>query len=187
MSIVSSTAVFTIKPVDLKVLKTSPYLHQKVKKEKRVRQRQAFHHVIIKRPEKKAVYLVYGNGKCVVLGVRIMSELNEAASWLASAISSTVVERCALRNLVYVFNATFPELQQNMVLIRLRERLLHDYPHVSYEPELSPGLMINPNSYPSAKVMIFRSGKICMTGIRSKGGIDVILRELEKSAIKRAD
>ena len=178
MSVVSTTAVVTLEPQNITDLKSSPYVHVKSKKNRRPRDNTAFHHVIFREPGTRIVFLIYTSGKCVILSSRNESEMASASLWIATILNSDIITPVAMKNIVYVYQFPFPETKMNQSLSRLHDRLKQCY-DASFEPELSPALMLNPKSCPSAKAMIFRSGKINITGIKKESEILKIRGELD--------
>lgn len=129
-------------------------------------------------PGEKATFLVYASGKCVILGTTNDDELAIASFWIAAELDSLILAGPIVSNMVYVYAANFRELTApNKILSRLYYRLRPNY-HVSYEPEISPALMVSPRSAPSVKVMIFRSGKINITGLKSHEMLGNVINEL---------
>lgn len=185
MSIVSSTAVFTLEPQSLDRLRTSRYVHAGKSGLRRKRKTTAFKNVMIKMPDTTIVFLVYQNGRCVVLGSRSTNIMNKACDWLAKEVKSGILEPPSISNFVYTFQTRFPEMGSPEAMSRLCARLqghheINNASYVRYESELSPAVMVHPPSYPRATAMIFRSGKVTITGLRDQSTIIRVRTELER-------
>lgn len=180
MPFVSSTATVTFEPQDLKSLKMSPYVHRKVKKDRRQRQRNAFNQVILKVPDVNAVVLVYRTGKCVILGSRNEQQLQSVVSWLETVLGPCK-EPASVKNMVYV-----TDIVRKLDLNELDERISsasNGRPYGGYHPELSPALIFESADVPEAKVMIFRTGKVTVTGLGNVGAAVTVSRELGRFGI----
>ena len=181
MSIVSSTAVVQHEPQDLAILSKSKFKHINKKRLRRTRYTNAFNNVTLKYPFKPIVFLVYANGKCVILGSRSDADLNEANAWLRIELASRVTSLPHVSNYVYAYETKFYG-EKSTVLQKLFTRLRVMFPHRtfgSFDPELSPALIYNPESCKTAKAMIFSSGKVTITGLKTKQDIVRVREELD--------
>lgn len=167
-----------LEPQNLAQLIHHPNLYFKTKRDRRSRASSAFKHVILNQPHSHAVFLVYESGSCVILGCRSQTEITDAGRWIAQSLNSRIISEPRVRNVVYVFAAE--EACRWPILSRLHAHLLNKYT-VSYEPELSPALMFSPQCQPNAKVMVFGSGKINVTGLRSFADIPFVVKEVIKA------
>lgn len=187
MPIVNSTSVFKIKAQEIAQLRQSPFAHSKNKKIRRIRQKNAFHNAILKHPEKNVVYLVYRNGKCVMLGCKSAKEVSESAEWLRDELQTELLELPLISNFVFTYSTTFEEntprilehIYGKVLLMNTRNgSVIRSFG--SYEPELSPAFIYYPVCVRKAKAMIFSSGKITITGITCEDQIQFIQEEVSK-------
>lgn len=176
MAVVCSTAVIRLEKASLPDLKSSHYVYVKKKKDRRQRCSQAFNHVILKKPHSKIIYLVYGNGKCVILSARSPHEIMRATSWICKAIGTKLLSLPVVKNVVYVHWYDMPNASN--VLSRLFDDLKTTR-RVSLEPELSPALIIDSHTCPQAKIMIFRTGKVNITGIQDFESLPNVVNEVD--------
>jgi TATA-box binding protein (TBP) (component of TFIID and TFIIIB) len=184
MAIVSSTAVFRVEEQDIAELHKSKHKHSSNRRLRRQRDNTAFHNVIFKYPKGKIVFLIYRNGKVVVLGTRSAEELKESCKWLADSLGSPMVDEPSVSNYVYTYSSHMPGINRGDTLINL-------YTHMqemnkgkkrifaSLEPELSPALIYYPECSKKAKAMMFRSGKVTITGLRTESDIRAVVEEIE--------
>lgn len=181
MSVVCTTSVVSLSPVDLQSLRLCEFVHKKKRPDRRKRRTDCFRHVILRNPIQGFVYLVYENGKCVILGPRSWEEIGSACSWIQLVLCSKVRDNLSLRNIVYVYTIDLKGLtgERDDVLPVLFKRLSEHYPRIQLDQELSPALMLNPKTSTRAKVMIFRTGRVNITGITSFDLIEAIKHELE--------
>lgn len=180
MPIVSSTATVKFGPQDLSFLRKSNYVHVKTKKDRRPRQSSAFKHVILKHPDKNVVALIYESGRCVILGSRSCNELLLARDWLQGILgpSSSTVD---VANLVYVSDTlTNLDLNETHIIIAL---IRDDHNFGGFNPEISPALIYKSNMILKAKAMVYRSGKITITGVRTCDDVNAVREELETYGI----
>lgn len=180
MPIVSSTATVKFGPQNLSLLKKSVHVHIKTKKDRRPRQRTAFKHVILKQPDNKVVALVYESGRCVVLGSRSYNELLLAIDWLIGILGPST-GNVDLANMVYVSDtSTNTNLVETHIVIAM---IRDDQDFGGFYPEISPALIYKSNVISKAKAMIYRSGKITITGVRSCDDVNAVRDELETFGI----
>lgn len=189
MSIVSSTSVITLEPQVLDKLRSSEFVHTNRKKLIRKRHNDAFNHIIWKMPNSGIVFLIYASGKCVILGAKSLDDLDHASIWISQNLQSRIVTRAVPKNMVYVYSTSIiivPNLITELV------KFIEKSNTVSYVPEQSPAIIVNPRCKTSAKAMVFRSGKIIITGVindreisDTKSEISGILREFNSYISER--
>lgn len=177
MSIVCTTAVITIEPQELTRLKQSQFVHQSHKKLRRTRKHDSFKHVIWRMPTSRVVFLIYGSGKVVILGTTSVSELQQASEWLVSELGSKIIEAANVSNIVYACKRDLSEMKISLPDI-YHNIMKHGDGSVRYEPELSPALIFKPMSQ-SATAMIFRTGNITITGLKSNTDIANICTSID--------
>jgi TATA-box binding protein (TBP) (component of TFIID and TFIIIB) len=184
MAIVSSTAVFRVKDQDIDQLMHSEHRHISTKRLRRRRKTTAFHNVVFKYPFGKVVFLIYRNGKVVVLGSRSKQQLLDASNWLTDTLKSQIIEEPKISNFVYTY-------QSSMRGTNRGDTLIHLYNHIHVmnngkniraylEPELSPALIYHPACNNRAKAMMFRSGKVTITGINSEHALKAVRSEIDE-------
>ncbi|KAK4149014.1 hypothetical protein C8A00DRAFT_38396 [Chaetomidium leptoderma] len=125
--------------------------------------RKKFHAVIMRIREPRSTTLIFASGKMVVTGAK-----SEALARLAARRHARAIQKCG-------FHTKFMDFKvQNFVssatcgfYVRLEgiERLY--YQSARHEPELFPGLIYTMVK-PSLKCLVFSSGKVVLTGARSK-------------------
>lgn len=176
MAVVNTTSTMQIEPQNLAELRSHPNLYFKNKNDRRRRDTASFRQVILFKPRSRALFLVYASGKCVILGCRSQKKIRRAGRWLAKTLGSRVVQKPRLRNIVYVFKTK--AIRCSGDLIEMVASLMRTDYRPSFEPEISPALMLSPSSVPLAKVMIFRTGKVNVTGLTSFKMIRVVKHEI---------
>lgn len=176
MAVVCSTAVVRLEATSLIDLQSSHFLYIKKKKDRRKRCIRAFNHVILKKPHSRIIYLVYENGKCVILAARSPHEIMRATRWICKIVKTRLVSLPVVRNVVYVGKYKLPNVPN--VLGKMYEDLRATQ-RVSLEPELSPALIVDSNTCTNAKIMIFRTGKVNITGIRDFDSLPTIIKEVD--------
>lgn len=179
MPVVCTTSVVVLSPLHLDDLKDHEFIHKKRKPDRRKRRTDCFHHVILRNPQTDHVFLLYSNGKCVILGPKSITEIHMASSWISLILRNTIRKRVELKNIVYVYNALFKELGEPDTLSLLHARLKSQYPKLQFDPELSPALMFNPLCCCKAKVMIFRTGRVNITGLSCFKLVNSVKTEIE--------
>ncbi|TDZ28193.1 TATA-box-binding protein [Colletotrichum trifolii] len=95
--------------------------------------------------EPKTTALIFASGKMVVTGAKAQQ-----------------IADFKIQNIVSSFDCKFP--------IRLEGIAVAKFGSVSYEPELFPGLVYRLQA-PKVVVLIFASGKVVLTGAKSKDDI----------------
>ena len=115
--------------------------------------------------EPKSTALIFKSGKMVVLGAKEENQSKIAARKYAKIISlCDVADKVTFKdfrvsNMVAVADCQFP--------IRLEGLALSHIKFSSYEPELFPGLIYRLEN-PKLVLLIFVSGKVVLTGAKSK-------------------
>jgi len=130
--------------------------------------------VIMRIRDPKTTALIFASGKMVVCGAKTVEMSRLGGRKFARIVqklgfSEAKFKDFQLRNLVGSADVRFP--------IRL-EGLASDHEdHASYEPELFPGLIYRLNK-PKTTLLIFVSGKVVITGAKTKEdltqGLDAI-------------
>lgn len=175
MPVVCSTVVIKLNPQRLNDLRKSPLIYIKTRRDRRLRNDQAFNHVILKKPHSKIVFLVYANGKCVILSAKSPNEIISSTRWICRALHATLVTLPVVRNVVYVDKFC---LDKHGTLQDMYTKLAITH-HVTLEPELSPALIVDSQSCPCAKIMIFRTGKVNITGVKNFESLHLVLKEVD--------
>ena len=132
---------------------------------------QRFAAVIMRLREPKSTALIFRSGKMVILGTKQENEARIAARKFAAimnkcdvvqaqgAVGKITFRDFKVSNIVAVANCNFP--------IRLEGLALSHMKFSSYEPELFPGLIYRLQN-PKLVLLIFVSGKVVLTGAKSK-------------------
>ena len=161
MEVVNST--YTLKlssKLDLENLTQSPFV-AKPKRTRRPRKTEKFKVVVWK--NNGVTYLLYANGKCVMLGCRSLQDMYEATEWIKQILLMDSKENFVLHNVVGTFKVdceiNLRKLSETLRAIR------KDYGY--FEPELTPALVYRPQCFPKATCLIFRTGRVIMTGVVS--------------------
>lgn len=180
MPVVCTTSVVSFDPQSLVHLQQNEFVHRKKKRDRRFRKQWCFKHVILRHPYLGFVYLVYSSGRCVILGPRNMRHIHLATYWISLILRSQIICPVQVKNIVFVCGAQFNELKSPNALQRLYNRLRSSYSNIVLEPELSPALMFNSCCVQHAKIMIFRTGKINITGLKHFDEIESVKQEINK-------
>ena len=175
MPVVCSTVVLTLSSQNLDLLRSCEFIHTKHRKDRRLRQDKAFKRVTLKKPHSKIVYLLYANGKCVILGACTPYEVIRSTRWICRTLKATLLSLPLVRNVVYVGKYS---QQSNGSLQDMYSRLSVTH-RVSLEPELSPALIVESQTNPLAKIMIFRTGKVNITGVKNFESLEPVLLEVD--------
>lgn len=180
MSVVCTTSVVILESLQLDTLHGHEFMHVKRKPDRRKRRTECFDHVILRNPQKGHVYLLYRNGKVVILGALTAEETRLASCWISIVLRKRIICPVEIKNIVFVYTSPhFKDQEAKLSLSKLFFRLQEKYPRVQYEPELSPALMFNAKTCSTAKVMIFRTGRVNITGIRDFTQISQLRHEIE--------
>lgn len=190
MSIVNTTATFTIEPQDVAVVQSLAEAWTQTKKVKRKRQTSAFKCAVIRKTGTKIVFLVFSSGKCVCLASKSTAELDEACSWLAELLATSVITKPVIKNIVYCFKLTDKDGNRTKVDIEKLFRQLYDHwilidnqhrRHFgNFDPELSPSFIYIPKIESGTKALIFWSGSVNLTGLTSEDQIDRLVHEIQQ-------
>ena len=176
MAVVCTTVVIRLSTQQLSSLKNSCFLYIKRKKVRRARDMGAFNHVVLKKPHSNITYLIYGNGKCVVLSARSPHEIMRATRWICRKTGSHLLSLPVVHNIVYVKKVTLPTMPD--ILTRLYEVITKTHT-ASLELELSPALIVESQTCSKTKIMIFCTGKINITGISDFEALPNVLSEVD--------
>lgn len=189
MSIVNITATFAIEPQDLAVISKRPELWRQRKRVKRVRQTSAFKCAVLQKPESAIVFLVFKTGKCVCLAARSSAAVADACLWLANTLSSPITSHPSIRNIVYCFSlrdsagnqlavdieSLFAQLYSVWLTIAAKARRHFG----NFDPELSPSFIYIPKVHKGTKALIFRSGKVNLTGLKTESQTAALVQEIQ--------
>ena len=127
-----------------------------------------FSAVILKIRKPKCTALIFSSGKMVVTGGRSPEQLKVGAkkfAWIVRKIGFTNVKfkEFKIQNMLGTVDVGFP--------IRLEGLSLHHVAHCSYEPEIFAGLIYKMRQ-PRVCLLIFVSGKLVITGAKTRGDIE---------------
>lgn len=178
MPIVNITATVDFGPQNLAVVSSLPEAWTQKKKVKRVRMKNAFKCARLRKPGTKIVASVYENGKIVILGARHEYQVDDTCNWLSIILKSTQKSAPQIRNIVY-------SLQLSSA-VRLEElyKSLRELPNSrdfgSFNPELSPAFIYRPLAVDGIKALIFRPGKVNITGLKTSADIPVVVEEIQR-------
>ena len=161
MEVVNSTCTLCLpSTLNLQNLAQSSFL-AKPKRTRRPRKTDKFKTVVWK--NNGVTYLLYANGKCVILGCRSLRDMYEASQWIKEILSMESKELFVLHNVVGTF-----KIDQEINLRKLSETfkvIRKDYGY--FEPELTPALVYHPRCSPKGTCLIFRTGRVIATGVVS--------------------
>ena len=118
--------------------------------------------------------LVFHNGQIVIVGTKSRKEAVRTLDSLVASVEGLGFDfrlgELKLRNIVAYHNYNTP---LNLELLYTTLRKDHT---VSYEPELSPALMVQiPDT-----IRIFHNGKVIFTGLKSFDRLDIVHQFVEK-------
>mmetsp|Transcript_3466 Transcript_3466/g.8176 ORF Transcript_3466/g.8176 Transcript_3466/m.8176 type:complete len:200 (-) Transcript_3466:3350-3949(-) len=129
-----------------------------------------FHALIMRSRDPKATALIFKSGKMVCTGAKNENKGKEAIAKFVRAIKQAGFKNVRLknyqvRNIVASTDFKIP-LRLDSIMYAYRGFCM-------YEPEIFPGLIFRPTST-KAVVMIFSSGKVVFTGVKSEEDLDRI-------------
>lgn len=117
----------------------------------------------------------YGSGKFLITGTKSEQELNEVANNVISFIQkygvNNDIKNININNRVYIDQLDF-EVDLEKLIVEL-----NDY-DASYEPEQFPGMNFK-DSY-GLTYLLFGSGKITITGVKSLDGLEDHVNEFKE-------
>lgn len=117
----------------------------------------------------------YGSGKFLITGTKSEQELNEVANNVISFIQkygvNNDIKNININNRVYIDQLDF-EVDLEKLIVEL-----NDY-DASYEPEQFPGMNFK-DSY-GLTYLLFGSGKIAITGVKSLDGLEDHVNEFKE-------
>lgn len=117
----------------------------------------------------------YGSGKFLITGTKSEQELNEVANNVISFIQkygvNNDIKNININNWVYIDQLDF-EVDLEKLIVEL-----NDY-DASYEPEQFPGMNFK-DSY-GLTYLLFGSGKITITGVKSLDGLEDHVNEFKE-------
>lgn len=124
----------------------------------------------------------YGSGKFLITGFKSEKEINEFATNVVSHINkygiNNKIKNININNRVYIDQLGF-EVNLDKLIIEL-----NDY-DASYEPEQFPGLNFKDNY--GITYLIFGSGKITITGVKSLNNIEEQINEFKKLIFEKSN
>jgi len=128
---------------------------------------------VMRLQDPKCTALLFSSGKCVILGAKTIHNATLATKKFGLLLTKCGFETKEIdfkvENVVATFDCKFP--------IRL-EGLAHEHQkYSSYEPELFPGLIYR-MIRPKLVLLVFVSGKVCITGARSHRDIVTAVTKL---------
>ncbi|KAK6221201.1 tata-binding protein [Colletotrichum tabaci] len=116
--------------------------------------------------EPKTTALIFASDKMVVTGAKTQRDAWAACRKFSQTLQKpgfpTEIADFKIQNIVSSFDCKFP--------IRLEGIAVAKFGSVSYEPELYPGLVYRLQA-PKVVVLMFASGKVVLTGAKSKDDI----------------
>ncbi|WQF90488.1 Putative TATA-box binding protein [Colletotrichum destructivum] len=122
--------------------------------------------LIMRIREPKTTALIFASDKMVVTGAKTQRDAWAACRKFSQTLQKpgfpTEIADFKIQNIVSSFDCKFP--------IRLEGIAVAKFGSVSYEPELIPGLVYRLQA-PKVVVLIFASGKVVLTGAKSKDDI----------------
>ena len=178
MPIVNITATFTLGPLDFDEVKQLPCISSEKRNVKRKRITTAFDQVIIRQPHSRVVFLLYRTNKCVCLGARSEREVQNACDWLGNELGVSLLAAPVINNMVYAFASKHGPIRLETLFAKLQKQM-KGRAFGSFEPELSPALIYIPKCCPRAKALIFRPGKVNITGLRTLSDAQLAASEIE--------
>jgi len=174
MEVVNSTCTLCLRStLNLENLAQSSFV-AKPKRTRRPRKNNKFKTVVWK--NNGVTYLLYANGKCVMLGCRSLHDMYEASQWIKEMLSMESKELFTVHNVVGTFkidrDINLRELSETLRAIR------KDYGY--FEPELTPALVYHPRCFSKASCLIFRTGRVIMTGVTSFKTLNQMYTEISE-------
>lgn len=117
----------------------------------------------------------YGSGKFLITGTKSEQELNEVANNVISFIQkygiNNDIKNININNRVYMDQLDFKVDLEKLIIE------LNDY-DASYEPEQFPGMNFKDNY--GLTYLLFGSGKITITGVKSLDGLEEHVNEFKE-------
>lgn len=173
VKIVNTTLTVKFKyPIQLEVVKKSPFVKQITKKHTRPRLKNSFSVVQWTKPNTRETIMIHANGSTVILGCKSFDQGKTVSSWLLTELpSNEISESLKQHNIVAHgrFNTTF-KIPETLSILRSKGR------HVMYEPELSAPIKYH---IERATCLIFRNGKLILTGVKTEIQLDELIATLE--------
>ena len=178
MPIVNITATFETKHLNFDEVKQLLSIAPMKKSVKRKRKTNAFDQVMIRKPASRIVFLLYRSQRCVCLGSRSIDELHLACNWVQEQLSIEIKRGPDICNIVFSCVSPWGSVSLEQLFLRLqRENPRRAFGY--FDPELSPALIYVPRCSPRAKALIFRPGKVNITGVRTSEEAESVAREVE--------
>ena len=124
----------------------------------------------------------YGSGKFLITGAKSEKELNEVARNVVSYINkhdvNNKIKNININNRVYMDQLDF-EVDLDKLIVEL-----NDY-DASYEPEQFPGMNFKDNH--DITYLLFGSGKIIITGVKSLNNFENYVNEFKELIFKKSN
>ncbi|MHA1490429.1 MAG: TATA-box-binding protein [Promethearchaeota archaeon] len=125
----------------------------------------------------KCVTIIFSNGKMILTGIRSFDHIN----LLINKIISELNEKGKINRKIN-FNSVIPEVVNIVITADFFKKINLDLAIIKlensvYEPEIFPGLVYH-SCNPKRVFLIFSTGKVVLTGIRERKGIEPALISL---------
>ncbi|MHA1612503.1 MAG: TATA-box-binding protein [Promethearchaeota archaeon] len=127
-------------------------------------------------PNPKSTVLIFGNGKCVITGLKFSKDVPKVIEKIVDRFKAINIEITQEPEYEVVNVVTSINLKQRINLDEASLLLTHSI----YEPEVFPGLIFRVED-PKSVFLIFSSGKVVLTGIKSEEQIVPCIKFLGKN------
>jgi TATA-box binding protein (TBP) (component of TFIID and TFIIIB) len=117
-------------------------------------------------------FLIYQNGKCVILGGKDDLERDLGVRWLELETGNDCNDEIVVHNIVYSW-----DVQRRIKLEDLYNRILDTYPNQHVGTLDYPSLIFQEPGF-KTKALLYSSGKIIITGSSTMDGIDRMMNKL---------
>ncbi len=114
-------------------------------------------------PTPKSTVLIFGNGKCVITGLKFSKDAPRVIDKIVEKLQAIGIEIIQKPDYEVVNVVTSINLKQRINLDKASLLLNQSI----YEPEVFPGLIFRVDE-PKSVFLIFSSGKVVLTGIKSE-------------------
>lgn len=130
--------------------------------------------VILRMEKPKATFLIFSTGKMVLTGLSKASEAEKAVKKVMKILKQSKID---VANPEIIIQNIVASGDLNVFVDLNMATLLMD--NVMYEPEIFPGLIFRLQD-PKAVFLIFSTGKIVCTGIKTKEILDEAIQRLQE-------
>jgi len=130
--------------------------------------------VIFRQEKPRATFLIFSTGKIVVVGLKIIEDVEKAVSKLLKKVKKIGI-KSSNPDIVIVNIVADGDLH---TLINLNKAVI-SMEFVMYEPEVFPGLIYNMKD-PRAVFLLFSNGKFICTGIKEKKVLKKAILKLKR-------